>query len=261
VRIAAAALDKGLDISGTTFRVSGEALTDAKRRIIESAGAEVFPFYHIHEFGQIGTACRKMNKGNCVHVQRDAVAVISYRRTAPLTEFEVNSLLFTSLLPFAARILINAEMDDAGLLGPARCDCVYQKAGFVEQISDIYSYGKLTGQGITLIGRDVVRILEEILPRQFGGSPGDYQLVEEESSHQTGIQLRVSPRARISSTEELKEGFLNEVRKLFGGSMTCRQWRHTGALRVVVEEPYFTGPGKVLPLHLLGPGTGHMHES
>jgi hypothetical protein len=261
VRIAAAALDKGLDISGTTFRVSGEALTDAKRRIIESAGAEVFPFYHIHEFGQIGTACRKMNKGNCVHVQRDAVAVISYRRTAPLTEFEVNSLLFTSLLPFAARILINAEMDDAGLLGPARCDCVYQKAGFVEQISDIYSYGKLTGQGITLIGRDVVRILEEILPRQFGGSPGDYQLVEEESSHQTGIQLRVSPRARISSTEELKEGFLNEVRKLFGGSMTCRQWRHTGALRVVVGEPYFTGPGKVLPLHLLGPGTGHMHES
>jgi hypothetical protein len=261
VRIAASALENGFDISGTIFRVSGEALTDAKRRVIESAEAEVFPFYHIHELGQIGTACRKMNKGNCVHIQRDAVAVISHRRNAPLINFEVNSLLFTSLLPTAARVLINAEMDDAGIVGKAHCDCVYQKAGFVEKISDIYSYGKLTGQGITLLGDDVVQILEEILPKKFGGTPGDYQLVEEESSHQTGIQLRVSPRAGISSTGELKKGFLNEVRKLYGGSMTVRQWIHTDAVRAVIDEPYITSTGKVLPLHLLGPGTGNAHES
>jgi hypothetical protein len=152
-------------------------------------------------------------------------------------------------------------MDDAGVLGPARCDCVYQKAGFGEKISDIFSYGKLTGQGITLIGSDVVRILEEILPQRFGGSPGDYQLVEKESSNQTDVILRASPRSGISSTDDLKEGFLQEVRKLFGGSMTYRQWQHTGALKAVIGEPYLTRTGKILPLHLLGPGTEGSNES
>ena len=99
------------------------------------------------------------------------------------------------------------------------------------------------------------------MPQKFGGAPGDYQLVEEESSHQTGIQLRVSPRTGISSTKELKEGFLREVQKLFGGSMTVRQWTHTNAVRVVIGEPYLTTTGKVLPLHLLGPGTGHAYET
>jgi hypothetical protein len=261
VRVAAAALEKGFDIRGTIFRAGGEALTDAKRRVIESAGGEVFPNYHIHELGLIGQACRQMNKGNCVHIQRDAVAVISYRRTAPLTDYEVNSLLFTSLLHFAPRVLVNVEMDDAGVLGPARCDCVYQKAGFKEQVSEIHSYGKLTGQGITLVGGDVVRILEEILPRQFGGAPGDYQLVEEEASLQTQVLLRVSPRSGVTSTEAVKEGFLREVRKLYGGSTAGRQWQHTRAVKVVVGEPYVTPAGKVLSLHLLGPGMGNTYES
>lgn len=260
VRVAAAALEKGHDIRGTIFSVGGEALTDAKRRVIESAGAEVFPGYHIQELGQIGQACRQMNRGNCVHIMRDAVAVISYRKTAPLTDYEVNSLLFTSLLPSAPCVLINVEMDDAGVIGPASCDCTYTRAGFVEQISQIHSYGKLTGQGITLVGSEVVRILEEILPQQFGGAPGDYQLVEEEGSHQTQILLRVSPRAGVRSVEDIKEGFLREVRKLYGGSSAYRQWQHTGAITVVIGEPYITASGKVLSLHLLGPGTGTNYE-
>ncbi len=261
VRVAAAALDKGFDISGTVFRVGGEALTDAKRRVIESAGAEVFPYYHIHELGPIGQACRQMRDGNRVHIHRDAVAVISYRRTAPLSSTDVDSLLFTSLLPFAPRVLINAEMDDAGIIGPARCDCSYQKMGFVQQVSNIYSYGKLTGQGITLIGGDVVGILEKILPQVFGGAPGDYQLVEEETGRQTAIMLRVSPRTGVSTTKEIEERFLKEVRKLFGGSLSRRQWLHSGAVRVVIGEPYATVSGKILPLHLIGDGGGKSHAS
>jgi len=261
VRVAAAAVEKGLDIRGTIFRVGGEALTDAKRRVFESAGVEVFPNYHINELGLIGQACRQMNKGNCVHIQRDAVAVISYRRKSPLADCEVSSLLFTSLLPFAPRVLINVEMDDAGVLGRAHCDCVYQKAGFVDQVSEIYSYGKLTGQGITLVGGDVVRILEEILPQRFGGVPGDYQLVEEEASLQTQVVLRMSPRLGVTSTAIVKEEFLREVRKLYGGSTANRQWHHTGAVKVVFAEPYVTSAGKVLSLHLLGPGMRNTSES
>ncbi|MCL4401186.1 MAG: hypothetical protein M1436_00780 [Acidobacteria bacterium] len=41
VRVAGAAAARGIDISGTLFSVTGEALTDAKRAVIENAGAEV----------------------------------------------------------------------------------------------------------------------------------------------------------------------------------------------------------------------------
>jgi len=54
VRVAAAAMEKDLDIRGTLFQVGGETLTDAKRRVIENAGAEVFPRYVTTEIGMIG---------------------------------------------------------------------------------------------------------------------------------------------------------------------------------------------------------------
>lgn len=60
VRVAATAADLGLSIEGTLFLVGGETLTDAKRKVIESSGAEVFAQYYISEFGAIGIGCRHM---------------------------------------------------------------------------------------------------------------------------------------------------------------------------------------------------------
>jgi len=250
VRIASAALAEGLDISGTLFFSGGEALTDAKRRAIEAAGAEVFPAYWISEIGQIGHSCRQMNTGNRVHLFRDTVAVITDPREAPFSNSKVNSLLFTTLLPHAPYIFINVEMQDAGLLDEKRCDCVYQKVGFTQQISGIYSYGKLTGHGMTLVGTDIVHILEQSLPARFGGSPGDYQLVEQEGTNQTEILLRISPRIRIKSPETVQRYLLNSFRQYNGGALAYRVWQHSDALRVVFEEPLLTKAGKVLPLYL-----------
>lgn len=261
VRVAAAAASKGLDIAGTLFLVGGEALTDAKRAVIEAAGAEVSPGYWIHEVGPIGHACRNMRDGNRVHIFRDSVAVISRTRPAPLTDVMVESLLFTTLLPFSPRVLINAEMDDSGTIERAPCDCTFAALGSVEQIRDVASFGKLTGQGVTLVGTDVVRLLEEVLPARLGGRPGDYQLVEAEGGAQTKLTLRVSRRATSSSPEELKECFLREIRRYYGGSLAARLWRHSGALEVVIAEPLATRTGKVLSLHLLGSGKERAHAT
>jgi hypothetical protein len=251
VRVAVAARDAKLDISGTIFMVDGEALTDAKRAEIEAAGCEAYPKYSISEVGNIGHGCRHMRTGNCVHVFRDAVAVISRVRRAPLSDADVNSLLFTNLLPVAPRFLINAEMDDAGILEPAACQCEYSKAGMNQQLRDIFSYGKLTGQGVTLHGSDVVRILEDALPRRFGGAAGDYQLVEREGRGQTQLDLRVSPRVRSAATVEIRDFFLSQLESQYGGALAARQWRHSQGLQVVVEEPSTTPSGKLLPLHIL----------
>jgi hypothetical protein len=254
VRIAAAALDHGLDIRGTLFFTGGEALTDAKRAVIESAGARAYPRYAISEIGPIGYSCPQMTTGNSVHLFQDSVTAIVHRRPAPLSEAEVDSLLFTTLLPSSPHVLINAEMDDSGVLEPARCDCVFSRLGFTTRVRDIFSFGKLTGQGMTLVGSDVVRILEEVLPRRFGGHPGDYQLVELDGQSQTRLIFRVSPRVPLESPERLKECFLGELRRLTGGAVASRVWKHTEALEVVRAEPYVSGRGKVLALHLMRSG-------
>jgi hypothetical protein len=261
VRIASVALEEQLDIRETTFLVAGEALTDAKRAAIEKAGAEVYPRYAISEVGIVGTACRRMKTGNRVHVYRDRLAVIGYRRRAPLTDVEVDALLFTTLLPFAPHVLINVEMDDSGVIEPAQCDCLFSRLGFTEQLRDISSFGKLTGQGITLVGTDMVSILEEVLPARLGGAPGDYQLVEHEGAMQTQLTLRVSPRAGISSPELVKECFLKEIRRCYGGSLAARTWRHAEGVDVAIAEPLSSTTGKVLSLHLLGDGVENPHAT
>ncbi len=252
VRVAAAAAEKGLDLRGTLFLVAGEALTDAKRRVIEAAGAEVYPRYPVSELGPVTWACRQMRTGNRGHLFHDSVAVISYRRVAPLSGIEVDSLLFTTLLPFAGLVLLNVEMDDAGILERTTCDCTFSRAGFTTQIRDIFSYGKLTGQAVTLVGTDILRVLEETLPARFGGGPTDYQLVEEDGATQARVILRVSRRVPLASCEAVRDCFLAELRRFPGGTGALRIWRSTDALEVVHEDPVATRTGKVLPLHLLG---------
>lgn len=254
VRVAKAALDSGLDISGTLFSLGGEALTDAKRRLIREAGARLRVRYTISELGPAGASCPAIDT-NSVHVCMDSVGVISRRRMAPFTEVEVDSLLFTSLLPTAATIVVNVEMDDAGTVSTAKCGCALHRMGYTQLIENIYSYGKLTGQGTTLIGSAVLEILETSLPRRFGGVPGDYQLVECEGRGQTDIELRVHPRLGTVSTAEVREFFLAEVRRLWTGSLTVLRWIQTDAVRVVLSEPYVSGGRKVHALHLIGDRT------
>ncbi|MBM3745380.1 MAG: hypothetical protein FJW34_06250 [Acidobacteria bacterium] len=259
VRVAAAAAEKGLDISGALFLVGGETLTDAKRRTIESVGAAVFPRYAVSEIGSIGHACRQLTSGDCVHLFSDAVAVISHRRPAPLSDTLVDSLLFTTLLPYAPHVLINAEMDDSGVLATASCDCTFARAGFTQVVREISSFGKLTGHGVTLVGSDVVRILEDVLPRRFGGCPADYQLAEHDGHHQARVTLRVSRRLAVSSLAEVRDCFLRELRSMHGGQIASRLWRDADVVAVVQQDPVATARGKMLPLRLLG--SGRPHES
>lgn len=253
VRVASSALEAGLDIAGTVFLCGAEPLTAARRAAMEAAGGIAYPRYGMSELGWIGCSCQAMDTGSCVHIMRDSIAAIGRRRKASLVDVEVDSLLFTTLLPSAAYVLINVEMDDCGTIEPARCDCEFRRMGFTHQLSNIYSYGKLTGQGITLVGNEMLAVLEKSLPERFGGTPIDYQLVELDGSSVTTVELRVNPRIPVASEDEVRRFFLAEVRRLWGGSLTSRQWGQTDAVRVVRAEPIISGDRKINPLHLLGP--------
>jgi hypothetical protein len=169
-----------------------------------------------------------------------------------LADVDVSSLLFTTLLPTAPNFLINFEVNDSGIIDRTTCDCAFSRAGMNYSIRDIFSFGKLTGQGMTLIGTEIVRLLEQVLPAAFGGYPGDFQLIEREGATQTSIELRVSPRLGVMPIERIRDCFLSELRQVYGGSLAARVWRHAEAVQVVLEEPIATSTGKVNPLHLLG---------
>jgi len=252
VRVAAAATELGVDLKGMVFLCGAEPLTDARRAVMEQSGGEVYPRYGISELGWIGCSCREMRTGSTVHVMRDSVAVISHRRVAPLSEVEVNSLMVTTLLPFATYVVVNVEMDDCGTLETARCGCDFAAMGFTQQIGNVFSFGKLTGQGITLLGGDLLSVLERSLPSRFGGTPIDYQLLELDGADGAIVELRINPRIEVTSPDDARDFFLSEVRRLWGGSLTARQWGQTGAVRVVFKEPIVSGGRKINPLHLLG---------
>ncbi|HSR06321.1 MAG TPA: hypothetical protein VLM42_04155 [Bryobacteraceae bacterium] len=248
-RMCAAAIEESLDISGTVMIVGGEAISPARRKIFEAADVQAFGRYAISEFGTVGIGCPQL-KGNSVHLLADALAVIEHRRPAPFVDAEVNSLLFTSVHPLASRVYINAEMEDAGTLVPATCDCGYSRVGFRTVIQNVYSFGKLSSQGMTLTGDALLSILEERLPERFGGGPGDYQLVEIEGAAQAELRLRVSPRLRSVDLGEVQGFFLEQVRRIYGGSLSVRTWESTSSIKAEAIEPYQTRTGKVHALHL-----------
>ena len=247
-RIASAARDRALDIRGTVFSVSGEPLTPAKRSMIEDAGAGVYPFYGATEFGTFGFACPRMQGEDRVHLFEDGVMLVPQSAGAE----SQHGLFVTSLLPWSPRIVINVGVDDSAVIEPGSCDCEYQRLGFTTHAHSIFSYGKVTSQGTTIDARDLAELIETILPARFGGSPGDFQLVEIDAADQGGIVLRVRPKLASADLREIRDFFLDQLGKIPGGSLSQRLWKFSGGLRVVIEEPEATSTGKIHPLRLLG---------
>ena len=234
VKVCHAALEHGLDIAGTHFLVGGEPLTAAKRSHIEAAGASVTSNYTISEVGKIGIGCLGSDATDDVHLLGDSIAMIQHCREVDHTDAKVNSFLFTPLLPSSPKVLLNFESDDYGTVETCNCGCVFEQLGFDTHLRNIRSFAKLTGNGVSIIGSDFARILEEVLPRKYGGTPTDYQLLEEEDTRgETRLSLVVSPSVGAVDDSEVIATVLSEFGKVESyGGMTSSLWSQAEALRV-----------------------------
>jgi hypothetical protein len=251
VKICQAVREKGLDISGTHFMVGSEPLTPAKRQIIEATGASVSAGYSISEIGRIGCGCLQSTADD-VHLCHDFVALIQHPKLIELAGTSVNAFLFTTLLTSAPKILINLESDDYGVIETRKCDCLFGQLGFNTHVSNIRSFAKLTGSGMTIIGTDLTRVLEEILPLKYGGVSTDYQLLEEEDKQgQTRISLIISPEVGAVDETAVIETLLNELRIApHPGKLAAGTWSQANTIRIKRMHP-FSNMGKVLTLHLM----------
>ncbi|HLG95947.1 MAG TPA: hypothetical protein VKX49_06520 [Bryobacteraceae bacterium] len=251
-RVAEAAAANGIDLTGCCALTFGEALTDAKRHVIQAAGMGVYPSYGTTDFGGIGMPCSQMTKGNCTHVMKHGIALISRNQATSWTDSGVDSLYATSILPYSARIFINAEIGDTGVIEKATCNCLFSRLGFDLQVRDIAAISKVTAQGITLELTEVVPLLEEALPARFGGHPGDYQLCEIETGSQTEIVLHIRPRATAATPEEVLKYFLGEVKRVYGGSLSVVSWLHSEGIHAKIAPPVLASTGKFRAVRLLG---------
>jgi hypothetical protein len=245
VRVAIAARELGLDLTGAVFSGGGEPVTQAKVDEIARAGGRFVSGYIAMETGIIGMQCPHATDPNEQHFFRDHLAVIQHPRAVEGFDVEVDTFHFTTLLPSSPRLLINVELDDFGVIDRRRCGCAFEELGFPEHISGIRSFRKLTGEGMTLIGTEVDHVIESVLPARCGGTALDYQLIEEEADNGlTRLVLTVSPRVP-SGDDVVREVMLEALaRGSTAAAISGTIWSQGDSLRIRRTEPEWTARGK-----------------
>ncbi len=248
VRLCNDAKARGIDISGTLFRLGGEPLTAAKAQLIGETGCRSICFYSITEMSFVGAPCADPDAEDDVHLLTDKVAALL--RTRRLGAASVDALIYTTLLPSSPKLFINVESGDYARHSIRTCGCPMGTLGFGEHLTHIRSYEKLTSEGVTFLGTEVLRLVEEVLPGSFGGLPTDYQLVESDDGGLSRILVLASPRLGALNERVVLHKILETLNEYPGGSVMTEHWRQGETLRLVRRDPYQTASAKILPLYL-----------
>ena len=250
MRVVLAAREAGIDLTGLVFFGSEEALTDAKAAFFAQAGLRFVSNYGSVESGRIGVACASPSEAGDVHLLHDVSAVFTYPCSVPGVDGTVPAFNLTSLLPATPKIMLNVQLDDYGLIEERHCGCPLESFGYTTHLRQIRSYSKLTGAGVTLIGTEMVRILEQALPARFGGTALDYQMVEEEDEVGfTCLYVYVHPRLPDIDEQQVVQVLLQALSESSPMADATRTvWQDAGTIRVRRAEPILTARGKLLPL-------------
>lgn len=254
VRVCAAAKAAGLDVSGTAFRCGGEPLTPARAAAIRDAGGIALVRYSMAEVGMMGVACARPREIDEVHLLADKLAFIQRDRAVGTDGRTVGALSITTILPATPKLLVNAEIDDYGVLDQRRCGCGFEALGLVQHLHSIRSFEKLTSEGMSFLGADLLRLVEEILPGRFGGDATRYQIVEDERDGLPVVEIRVHPDVGAIDEQQLVATALDTLAAISPAHrMMAEAWQHARTLRAVREPPLATAAAKILPLHVRRP--------
>lgn len=252
LRVALAAERAGIDLTGAVFGLAGEPVTQAKVDGIRRVGGAVFTTYGAAEVGRVGMGCADPAHHTDVHVNAGMHAVYSQPVEAPGFVEPVPAICVTSLHPAAPFISLNYLSDDYGVIEQRRCGCPLGELGLDLHIRHIYSYSKLVGEGVTLAGSDMTRVLEEVLPAKFGGSPLDYQLHEVEEDGLIRFDLIVSPRVQVTDEQSVIDEMMRHLQHDSIMADVAREiWQQANTVRIRREEPTWTDRGKFLPIRKL----------
>jgi hypothetical protein len=248
VRICLAALDHGLDISGSFLRLGGEPYTPAKAAVIHRAGCRAVAHYSTTELGRVGLACAAAEHVDEVHLLEDKFAFL--QRPVPESANET-ALTITTLLPSLSKIMLNVDSGDCGEIRRRDCGCPVGALGLDLHAWNLCSYDKITSEGLSYLRAELTHLVEDVLPGRFGGNPSHYQLVEIEDNGMPFVEIIVSPRVGPVDNSAVLGLVYNWLEQRPGERLMADFWRDANTLRVVRRAPYATAAAKVLALHRL----------
>ncbi|MGZ4809377.1 MAG: hypothetical protein ACXV7D_08605 [Thermoanaerobaculia bacterium] len=245
-RIALAAEQAGIDLTGTVLWGGGEPPTPSKVAPITRSGATYRSTYFLSEAGAIGLPCCDPVDPTDVHLMADAVAAIGDQ---PWAEQPRQMLWLTSLLSTTPKVMLNVESDDVVTLDQRRCGCTLEAAGFATHLRQIGSLRKVTSEGMTLHGIDVMALVEDFMPSKFGGSALHYQLAEEEDAGgKTRVVLIIDPSIDLPGDEAVEREVLDFLRsRPSPAPLAATTWNQASSLIVRRQIPRWSAQAK-LPL-------------
>ncbi len=165
-KVCLAAEEAGLDLGGARFTITGEPVTKARLDVIRRVRAEAMPDYGSADSGgSVSYGCLTPEAPDDVHVFRDLNAIIQ----VDAHPFPAGSLLLTSIRPTIPFFFLNVSMGDQAIVSYRRCGCPLEGLGWSMHLHTIRSYEKLTAGGMTFADTDIISVLEETLPKRFGG--------------------------------------------------------------------------------------------
>jgi phenylacetate-coenzyme A ligase PaaK-like adenylate-forming protein len=249
VRTCMAAMERGLDIEGTLFSLTGEPYTAAKAAVIEEAGATGASQYAMAEAGAIGMACAAGDAYDDVHLLGDKVATIQRPTRVGDNGATVDALVHTTLLASSPKLMLNVDSGDYAVMEERDCGCGAFPAPFRTHLHTIRSHEKLTSEGMSFLGSDLITLLEEVLPTRFGGRPTDYQLLEREEGGLTRASLVVRGDVGEIDRDEVAGLTLDFLRSRGQPERLMAEiWDQGQTLEVIRDEPRLTPGSKIMPL-------------
>jgi hypothetical protein len=243
-----AAAARGIDISGAQFTVGGEPLTSVRMALLSASGAVAVPRFMSVECAYIGYGCLNPDGTDDYHSISDFTTVIQPGADGPSRGLPPEALLVTTLRPTTPFVLLNVSLGDQAILEKRACGCPLQALGWSSHIRRVRSFDKLTSGGMTFLDRDIVNVMETVLPSRFGGTPLDYQLVEEEAEDgRPRVLLLVSPAVGPVDDGDVLRTFYAAIGRGSGAERVMSlQWESANLISVLRREPRATASGKIL---------------
>ena len=244
VRMARAANDAGLDLSGQTVFAGGEPLTDERARLLRSVGLSVHARYVATESGLIGGGCGRGQSAHAMHLYADRLSVLVDGQTVG-REARTGALSFTSLSASRPEVLLNAELGDRATARRRDCGCALGQAGLDLELSAVHAPDKVAAAGVKFTRTELFDLAHSLVTRH-GGIGDDLQLAWSPGEDGPArITITLSPRVHVE-TEAFRQELLQSLAGLPGGPLAQQLWRRED-LDVVRDEPVWTSGQKQTP--------------
>ena len=254
VRLCQAAAEAGFLLRGAQFWLTGEPITARRLGVIAKAGADAVGHYGSSECGgPIAYGCLHPQRRTDLHLLTDLHALIQAGPSVDESrDLPPQALFYSSLRDTAPFVLLNVTIGDEAVVEPATCGCPLVELGWRTTLRDLRSYAKLTAGGMSILDADMLDVLDDVLPRRFGGGPTDYQVVEDEDDQgRPLIRVLVHPRLGALDTHAIREALLGAIGRGHGVErVTELAWRDAGLVRVERRAPVATASGKIRHVHL-----------